>query len=109
MFRFHAPYDRFDPEQLIMRDYLAIQRTNLANERTFLSYIRSSIGLLILGVSFIKFLDSLAVEIAGGLFIFLSILLFGIGLHQYRKRRKQIPHISEMVKAERKIVMTGQD
>ncbi|GAP67936.1 hypothetical protein BA6E_101382 [Bacteroidales bacterium 6E] len=29
-------------EQIILRDYLALERTRLANERTLLSYIRTS-------------------------------------------------------------------
>ena len=33
-------------EKVILRDYLAIERTRLANERTLLSYIRSSLYLL---------------------------------------------------------------
>ncbi|MFT4781527.1 MAG: putative membrane protein, partial [Pseudohongiellaceae bacterium] len=38
----------FEPdERVILRDYLAIERTRLANERTLLSYIRSSLYLLL--------------------------------------------------------------
>lgn len=33
------PYSRFDQEELIIRDYLAADRTVLANERTFLAYV----------------------------------------------------------------------
>ena len=37
----------FEPDQkIILRDYLAIERTRLANERTLLSYVRSSLYLL---------------------------------------------------------------
>lgn len=39
---------------LILRDNLAINRTKLANERTFLSYLRSSVALIIAGVSIIS-------------------------------------------------------
>jgi uncharacterized membrane protein YidH (DUF202 family) len=31
------PYARFEREELIVRDYLAADRTALANERTFLA------------------------------------------------------------------------
>ena len=34
--------DKFKNEELILRDYLAIERTKLANVRTLFSYIRTS-------------------------------------------------------------------
>ena len=51
----HGPYSRFEAAELILRDQLAIDRTLLANERTFLSYLRSAVALLIAGVSIIHF------------------------------------------------------
>lgn len=43
----------FKPDkEVILRDYLAIERTRLANERTLLSYIRSSLYLLLGGMAF---------------------------------------------------------
>lgn len=45
----------FKPDQeVILRDYLAIERTRLANERTLLSYIRSSLYLLLGGIAFLQ-------------------------------------------------------
>ena len=35
--------DKFKNEELILRDYLAIERTKLANVRTLFSYIRTSL------------------------------------------------------------------
>lgn len=37
--------------ELIIRDYLARQRTTLANQRTFLSYIRTTLYFLVSGVA----------------------------------------------------------
>ena len=31
----HMPYSKFDPDQMILRDHLAYDRTVLSNERTF--------------------------------------------------------------------------
>lgn len=42
------------PENLILRDHLALDRTRLANERTFLAYVRTAIMLLVSGVTIIK-------------------------------------------------------
>ena len=50
-----SPYVRFDPDKLILRDHLAVDRTLLANERTLLAYLRSAVALVIAGVSIMHF------------------------------------------------------
>lgn len=50
-----TPYSRFEGEDLILRDELAIDRTLLANERTLLAYLRAAVSLVIAGVSIIHF------------------------------------------------------
>ena len=49
------PYSGFSPEQLELRDELAIDRTLLANERTLLAYLRSAVALVLAGVSIMHF------------------------------------------------------
>ncbi|OGV81085.1 MAG: hypothetical protein A3K19_17310 [Lentisphaerae bacterium RIFOXYB12_FULL_65_16] len=51
------PYQRFQCEELILRDELAIDRTLLANERTVLAYLRGALTLVIAGVTFLHFFD----------------------------------------------------
>ena len=51
----HEPYREFRAEELILRDFLALDRTVLANQRTFLAYIRTSLAFLVTGAGFIKF------------------------------------------------------
>lgn len=99
--RFKHPYDRFNSRDLIIRDYLAIQRTNLANERTFLAYVRTSVGLLIVGVSFIKFSDSKILFIIGIALIAFSVVSLVVGLINYFRRKRQIPHLKELEGEER--------
>jgi len=53
----HKPYSKFDPDDLILRDHLAIERTRLANERTLLAYLRSGVAMLIAGFTIIHFLQ----------------------------------------------------
>lgn len=48
------PYGRFVGDELILRDELALDRTLLASERTMLSYIRTALGLVIVGGTVIK-------------------------------------------------------
>ncbi len=40
--------------EIILRDHLALERTKLANERTLLSYIRTSLYLLLAGITFLQ-------------------------------------------------------
>jgi putative membrane protein len=53
-----TPYAKFNQEELILRDELAIDRTLLANERTLLAYLRSGVSLVIAGVSIIHFSET---------------------------------------------------
>lgn len=75
---------------LILRDILAIERTKLANERTFLAYFRSSIFFLATGISIIhiQFFDD--VNFLGWIFIGLSPIVFSIGFIRLIQVRKAI-------------------
>lgn len=41
-------------QNMILRDYLAIDRTKMANQRTFLSFLRTSLYLVVTAVAVIK-------------------------------------------------------
>lgn len=87
------PYTRFKKEELILRDYLAVDRTALANERTLLSYIRTSVALAAAGGALIHFLDSLATNVGGGLLLALAAGILGVGLQRfiwYQRRLKNL-------------------
>jgi putative membrane protein len=47
-------YSQHKPEELILRDKLAINRTSLANERTLLAYLRSAVALIIAGITIVN-------------------------------------------------------
>jgi putative membrane protein len=79
--------DTADP---LLRDCMAIERTIMANERTFLSYIRAALGLFIGGVSFIEFFDSPVMEVVGWIFLPLGAAALVLGLKRYRKVRNMI-------------------
>ena len=64
-------------------DYLAIDRTVMANERTLLAYIRSGVGLLIAGLALIRFFKQTHFdyyEIAGmaAIVAAITVTVFGI-------------------------------
>jgi len=52
-----SAYGFENKEQIILRDYLALERTRLANERTLFSYIRTSLYLFLGGIAFLQFKD----------------------------------------------------
>ncbi len=67
-----------------IRDYLALQRTVMANERTLLAYIRTSLAFFIVGCSLIKFFNLIITFILGFIFVIFSILILLIGLLRYK-------------------------
>ena len=48
------PYSKINPDDMILRDHLAYDRTVLANERTLLAYLRTAIALLAAGATLVK-------------------------------------------------------
>ena len=87
------PYTQFKREELILRDYLAADRTVLANDRTLMAYIRTSVALAAAGGSLIHFLESLAADIGGGLLLALAAGILGVGLQRfiwYQRRLKNL-------------------
>lgn len=64
---------------------LAEIRTALANERTLLAYGRTSLALIIGGLSFVQFFESFPILVIGWLFIPIGIGLFVLGLLRFRK------------------------
>jgi putative membrane protein len=86
----NRPYSRLNKEKLILRDYLAADRTVLANERTFLAYVRTALTLFAAGVTFIHFFQPLVLQIIGWILMPLGVISLIIGLIRYRKMQTQI-------------------
>ena len=53
----YTPYIQ-EREEMILRDYLAVDRTMLANEASFMSYVRTALTLIAAGATLIKFFDN---------------------------------------------------
>lgn len=90
-------------EDVILRDYLAIERTRLANERTLLSYIRSSLYLLLGGIAFFQLKNFPDFEYLGVLSLVFSALFFIIGVYRFvllKKSLKRLFYMSEAKKDE---------
>ncbi len=61
----YTPYIQ-EREEMILRDYLAVDRTMLANEASFMSYVRTSLTLIAAGATLIKFFDNKPLFRIGG-------------------------------------------
>jgi len=77
-------------EQIILRDYLAMQRTTLANERTLFSYIRTSLYLVLggIGLSEVDYFSHL--KWVGTLALSLSAIVLVYGFVRYIVLRRKL-------------------
>jgi putative membrane protein len=79
------PYSRYKPEELILRDWLARDRTVLANERTLLAYVRTTLMLWISAGTWIKvFGATVGNLIIGAVFGLLGLVSLVIGVWRFR-------------------------
>jgi putative membrane protein len=69
--------------KLVIKDPLSADRTILANERTFLAYIRTAVTLLVAGLSLISFFPSNLVKFIGILSLVPTIIIFSVGARRY--------------------------
>lgn len=84
------PYSRFKDGELILRDYLAADRTVLANERTLLSYVRTALALAGGGVALIHFIDSPIIDIVGWALIPIGLIILLVGIKRYLQVQRRI-------------------
>ena len=77
-------------EQIILRDYLAIERTRLANERTLLSYIRSSLYLLLGGIAFLQLKSVYDFKYLAILALVFSAIFLVIGIYRFALLKRSL-------------------
>ena len=101
LFRIHTfdenIYGQDDRAAMKLRDYLATDRTKLSNQNTFLAYIRTALTLFVAGVTFVKFFDSLPIEIIGWTFLPIGVATFVVGSLRYQRLRKALSGIKPPV------------
>ena len=98
------PYSQFEPDDLILRDHLAIERTRLANERTLLAYLRSGVAMLIAGFTIIHFLQEGWFWAVGIACLPIGVITSIVGSVRFLKMNKKIA-----VLRSRSEIETGQD
>ena len=84
------PYEKYKKEKLILRDWLAVDRTELANERTFLAYIRTSLTAIIVGVGLIGYFETGIYANFGILLVPIGLILLFIGTYRFITKRKNL-------------------
>lgn len=83
-------------ERVILRDYLAIERTRLANERTLLSYIKSSLYLLLGGITFLQLKNYPDLEYLGIIALVFSAIFFIIGIYRFTLLKKSLKRLYDI-------------
>ncbi len=77
-------------DRIILRDYLALERTKLANERTLLSYVRASLYLILAGITFLQLKGFESIIWLAYLTLFIGFLLIVIGIWRYFRLQKRL-------------------
>jgi len=73
---------------------LAVDRTVMANESSFLSYIRTALTMIVAAVTFLKFFDSTSVHILGWIFIAAAVLMVVHGATRYEAMENILHNLS---------------
>lgn len=89
------PYLEFEREAMILRDWLALDRTVLANKRTFLAYSRTAIAMAVLGIAFIKLIGHPFFVVSGFLLVFSGVVVFYVGIREYSSNTKRFKKLVE--------------
>lgn len=99
LFRFSHKFRNRD--EIILRDYLALERTSLSNERTMLSYIRSALYFIVGGVALIKLEGFRKLRILGYISLALALAFALVGIIRFlimKQRLKRYYNQIERIK-----------
>lgn len=91
-------YEEVKPEQMILRDHLALDRTELANERTLLAYVRTAMALFLTGFSAMHLpsfspnltFEDLVYQTLGWALVAAALFVMGAGWVRYRRVKARI-------------------
>ncbi|WP_373524217.1 DUF202 domain-containing protein [Aquiflexum sp.] len=82
--------ENFTDNELIIRDYLARQRTYLANDRTLLSYIRTALYFLVSGTALMEVNALSHIRQLGYLGFALSLGMLVLGFYNFFMVKKKL-------------------
>lgn len=87
---FKASYEFMNNDDIILRDYLALERTRLANERTLLSFIRTSLYMLLGGIAFLQVHGFDSIKWIGYFSLAISFAIMVIGLLRFYQLKNRL-------------------
>lgn len=76
-------YEFQNKEDIILRDFLALERTRLANERTLLAYLRTSLYMVLGGIAFLQLSEFDNIRWLGFVAIGLSAVFVVTGIMRF--------------------------
>lgn len=76
-------YEFQNKEEIILRDFLALERTRLANERTLLAYLRTSLYMVLGGIAFLQLGEFENIRWMGFVAIGLSVVFVITGIIRF--------------------------
>ncbi len=95
-------YSESDPEKMDLRDHLAYDRTVLANQRTYLAYLKFGIFSLATGLTFLKvFSDDLLYLVISYCCIALAIFAAVVGLVKFDVPRRKLNEVYKRFRGRR--------
>lgn len=77
-------------KDLILREKLALQRTILANQSSFLAFLRTSMYFLVAGISINNLTSTRFGNLIEIVFIIISAIILLVGIFNYFKHQKSI-------------------
>ena len=89
----HFPMSTFShlpAPQPMLRDELALERTNLVNERTWLAYLRTGMALVVAGLSLINFFREQVFVRIGAFFVPFGLALLARDWVRFRAKHRHI-------------------
>lgn len=86
----NSNYEFENTEKIILRDYLALERTRMANERTLFAYIRTSLYLLLAGIALWQLQGFENIIWLGFFLLALSLILLIVGIYKFYRLKNQL-------------------
>ncbi|GAB4150443.1 MAG: DUF202 domain-containing protein [Bacteroidia bacterium] len=77
-------------DEIILRDYLALERTRLANERTLLAYLRTALYFIVGGIALVQLEDFEKLKWLGVVALGLSVVIFIWGVFRFYRMKKRL-------------------
>lgn len=95
-------YQFENKEKIILRDFLAMERTRLANERTLMAYVRTSLFFLTGGLTLLQFERFQNMFWLAYFAMVLSVVMMITGIYRYLRLNSRVHDYYEQIEHDRK-------